>query len=75
MTYSHKQMIREALADFAISNKLTVQEAMTLPALFERAANELELNQLKLARDAAYHNPTLGTYLADVARQVAAEAF
>jgi hypothetical protein len=57
---------------FAARQNLPPAVAYVLPALFERAAEKVQMPLAALLAEATYRNPALGEYLADCARKVAA---
>jgi len=63
-------MVEEELVVFAMARGLAPNEAMVLPALFEKAADEVGMSVRGLISSATYSNE-VGEYLAKVAREVA----
>lgn len=59
------------LVAFAGRFNLSPDEAVVLPALFEKAASEVNMPRAALVAEATYRNIKLGEYLAQVAREVA----
>lgn len=64
----------QILVDFGLKYGLTTaSQGATLAPLFEKAADEVGMTPLALAKE-AMDNQELGEYLADVARKVATQA-
>ena len=61
------------LAAFASRFNIAPADAYVLPALFERTAEMVGMNQRALVAEATFRNQALGEYLADAARKVAAQ--
>jgi len=61
------------LAVFAARFNVSAKEAYVLPALFENAASKVGMAPRALVAEATFRNHALGEYLANAARNVAAE--
>ena len=59
------------LAVFAARFNVSHKDAYVLPALFERAAQKVNMAPRALVTEAAFNNNALGQYMADAARKVA----
>ena len=59
------------LAVFAARFNVSVADAYVLPALFERTAQFVKMDESTLLSQATYSNAALGEYLANAAREVA----
>jgi hypothetical protein len=56
------------LAVFAARQGLTPEQAVVLPALFDKAADAAGMHVRAMIAEATYRNAELGQYLASVAR-------
>lgn len=74
INFSEEAMLHQELAVFAARHSISPADAVVLPALFERVAQETGRSVRGLVADATYNIPKLGEYLAGVAREVAAKA-
>lgn len=63
----------QELAIFASRFNVSVEDAYVLPALFERAAEMVQMPLRSFIAEATFHNNQLGEYLANAARKVASE--
>lgn len=61
------------LTNFAARFNISHKDAYVLPALFERSAQMVGMAPRALVAEATFRNNALGEYLANAARQVAAE--
>ena len=61
------------LVAFASRFNLSPAQAVVLPALFDKAASEVNMEVAALVAEATYNNRKLGEYLASVAVTVANE--
>lgn len=61
------------LATFAARFSLTPDQAVTLPAIFDKAAQSVGMPVRALVSQATFTNHALGEYIAEVARKVQQE--
>lgn len=61
------------LASFASRFNIAPADAYVLPALFERSAQKVGMPMRALIAEATFRNASLGEYLAEAARKVAAQ--
>ena len=59
-----------AIAIFARRHSITVEQAVALPAIFDRAAKEVGMTPQQLVSMATYSNQALADYIKQLAQEV-----